>query len=162
MIETLNYGSHLPALMGCTAICGGPVLEIGSGNFSTPCLHSLCSVLGLPLTTTEMDDSWREQFTGYITPGHRVLKQTDMLLEELARQQWGLVLVDDWPDTRIDRLNLFFNSARFILLHDANFPQYDQVLKDWVRAHGCHHRMFAPKHGPHTLVVSKTQPIPEL
>jgi len=162
MIETLNYGSHLPALMGCAAICGGPVLEIGSGNFSTPCLHSLCSALGLPLTTTEMDDSWREQFTDYATPGHRVLKQTDALLGELAGQQWGLVLVDDWPDTRVDRLNLFFNSARFVLLHDANFPQYNQVLKDWVQAHACHHKMFAPKYGPHTLVVSKTHPIPEL
>lgn len=160
MIETLNYGSHLPALMACTAVCGGPVLEIGSGNFSTPCLHSLCSALNLPLVTTEIEDSWREQFMEYSTPSHKVLRQTDELLMELATQQWGLVLVDDQPDTRVDRLNMFFNSARFVLFHDANFPQFDQTLKEWVSTHQCHHRMFAPKHGPYTLVVSKTHALP--
>jgi len=160
MIETLNYGSHLPALMACTAVCGGPVLEIGCGNFSTPCLHSLCAVLGLPLVTTEFDDSWRNQFTSYITPTHQVLKQTDALLKELATRQWGLVLVDDQPQTRIDRLNMFFDSARFVLFHDFNFPDYKENLETWVSARQCYHRVYT-RVGPWTLGVSKTHPIPE-
>jgi hypothetical protein len=160
MIETLNWGSHLPPLMACTAVCDGPVLEIGSGNFSTPCLHSLCSVLGLPLVTTELEDSWREQFMQFTTPTHRVLKQTDSLLQELSTQPWGLVLVDDQADTRVNRLNMFFDTARFVLFHDCNFPEYKQVLEDWVAAHQCHHRIYT-KYGPHTLAVSKTHAIPE-
>lgn len=146
--------------MACTAVCGGPVLEIGCGHFSTTCLHSLCAVLGLPLTTTESDDSWRSQFMSYITPKHQVLKQTDALLAELATRQWGLVLVDDWPDTRVDRLNMFFDSSRFVLQHDSNFPQYDQALKDWVDTRQCYHRTYT-RVGPYTLAVSKTHPIPE-
>lgn len=160
MIETLNYGSHLPALMACTAVCEGPVLEIGSGNFSTPCLHALCAALNLPLVTTELDDSWREQFLGFATPMHSVLKQTDALLAELAQRQWGLVLVDDWPDNRIGHLNAFFDSARFVLMHDVNFPQYHQAIADWLAANPCHHRTYT-RYGPHTLAVSKTHPIPE-
>lgn len=160
MIESLNYGSHLPALMACAAVCNGPILEIGCGHFSTPCLHSLCAALKLPLVTTEMEDVWRSQFLDFASDTHSVLKQTDALLGELASRQWGLVLVDDQPDTRIDRLNLFFESARFVLFHDANFPQYDQVLKDWIAARKCYHRVYT-RVGPYTLAVSKTHPIPD-
>ncbi len=159
-IETLNYGSHLPALMACTAVCGGSVLEIGCGHFSTPCLHSLCAVLKLPLVTTELEDSWREQFVSYSTPTHQVLKQTDALLAEFAARQWGLVLVDGQPDTRVDQLNLFFNSSRFVLQHDSNFPQYKEVLEAWVAARKCYHRTYT-RVGPYTLAVSKTHPIPD-
>ncbi len=165
MIETLsggsqlNWGSHLPALMACTAVCGGSVLEIGCGHFSTPCLHSLCAVLGIPLVTTEFEDIWREQFLSYASPTHQVLKQTDALLAKLATRQWGLVLVDDQPDTRIDRLNMFFGSARFVLFHDANFPGFES-LGAWVASKQCHHRTYT-RYGPYTLAVSKTHTIPD-
>lgn len=155
----LNYGSHLPPLMACTAVCEGPVLEIGCGNFSTPCLHSLCAALNLPLVTTELEDSWRAQFESYETPRHRVLRQTDTLLEEFAKGQWGLVFVDDQPDLRISHLDLFFNSARFVLFHDFNYPGFES-LPDWIAARQCFHRIYT-RMGPHTLAVSKTHPIPD-
>lgn len=155
----LNYGSHLPALMACAAVCEGPILEIGCGHFSTPCLHALCAALGLPLVTTELDDSWREQFGDFATPMHSVLKQTDALLAELAQRQWGLVLVDDWPDARMGHLNAFFGSARFVLFHDANLPGFES-LSGWLAAHPCHHRTYT-RYGPYTLAVSKTHPIPK-
>lgn len=161
MIETLNWGSHLPALMACTAVCEGPVLEIGCGHFSTPCLHALCSALGLPLTTTEATDTWRNQFAGYATQDHRILKQTDELLHGLAWGQWGLVLVDDQAENRLGWMDLFFDRTRYLLFHDCNFPEYDQPLKKWVAERGCHHRIYT-LYGPHTLIVSKTHPIPLL
>jgi hypothetical protein len=160
MIEILNWGSHLPALMACTALCEGPVLEIGCGHFSTPCLHSICGALKLPLVTTEIEDVWREQFTSYASPTHQVFKQTDALLQEFAKQKWGLVLVDDQPQTRIERFKLFLDSARFVLFHDANIPEYQQALDALVAAQGCNHRYYT-RVGPWTLAVSKTHPIPE-
>ena len=159
MIETLNYGSHLPALIACVAVCEGPVLEIGCGHFSTPCLHSLCAALRLPLFTTEIEDSWREQFMPYHGPAHSVIKQTDALLEMYANRQWGVVLVDDQPDKRMDHLNLFFNSARFVLFHDSNYPGYEG-LADWIAARNCYNRTYT-RIGPYTLAVSKNRPIPE-
>ena len=146
--------------MACVAAGEGPVLEIGSGHFSTPCLHALCSALGHHLVTTELEDSWRAQFMDYDGPKHQVLKQTDALLQEFATQRWGVVLVDDQAHTRVDRLSMFFNSARYVLFHDANFPEYDQVLKDWVIANPCNSRYYT-RYGPFTLVVSKDHPIPD-
>lgn len=160
-IETLNWGSHLPALMACVAICDGPVLEIGCGHFSTPCLHAICSALKLPLVTLEMEDAWRNQFTDYQGPGHRVLKQTNELVREFAGQTWGLVLIDDYPDNRLSWLPLFFGSTRFVLFHDANFPQYDIPLKQWLSVNPCNHRFYT-RYGPWTLVVSREYQIPEL
>lgn len=160
MIETLNWGSHLPPLMACAAICEGPVLEIGCGHFSTPCLHAVCTARRIQLVTVELEDSWRDLFAGYQTPLHAVLKQSDALLQELCKKQWGVVLVDDVADTRINRLDMFFDSAQFVLFHDSNFDEYRDKLKAWVEAKQCFHRYYTA-YGPHTLVVSKTHPIPE-
>jgi hypothetical protein len=160
-IETLNWGSHLPALMACVAVCDGPVLEIGSGHFSTPCLHALCSALKLPLTTIETEDSWRSLFTDYETPGHRVLKQTLKLVWELAEQKWGVVLIDDFPDNRLGWLPLFFHSARYVLFHDCNFEPFEVPLRNWLAANPCNHRIYT-RYGPYTMVISKEHPIPEL
>ena len=159
-IETLNWGSHLPALMACVAVCDGPVLEIGSGHFSTPCLHAICSALELSLTTIEADDVWRNQFTGYETPGHRVLRQTNELVRELAQQRWGVVLIDDQPDNRLGWISMFFNASKYVLFHDANFPQYDIPVKEWLAANPCNHRFYT-RYGPYTLVISKEHQIPE-
>ncbi len=160
-IETLNYGSHLPALMACTAICDGPVLEIGAGNFSTPCLHAICSALGHPLVTLETEDEWRSQFIGYKSPGHRVLKQTNDLVLELAKQKWGLVLIDDFPDNRLGWLDPFFNCSKYVLFHDCNCPQYVVPIEQWLAANPCNHRFYT-KIGLWTLVISKEHQIPQL
>ena len=159
--ETLNWGSHLPALMACVAIGGGPVLEIGSGHFSTPCLHALCSALGHPLVTLEMYDEWRTQFMDYERPWHRVLKQTDEVVREFSKQRWGVVLIDDQADNRLDWLDLFFNSTEFMLFHDCNFPQYAVPTSEWLTRNPCNSRIYT-RYGPHTLVISKNHQIPEL
>lgn len=165
MIETLssdqplNYGSHLPALMACAAVCEGPVLEIGCGHFSTPCLHALCAALKLPLVTTELDDSWREQFEDFQTDNHRIIKQTPGVLAAHSWGKWGLVFIDDHPDLRIGHLNMFFDSARFLIFHDVNFPGFEEIPK-WLEERGCYHRTYT-RYGPYTLAVSKTHPIPE-
>jgi hypothetical protein len=137
------------------------VLEIGCGNFSTPCLHALCSALGHPLVTLEADDSWRSQFTGYEDAGHRILKQTNELVMEMSKQNWGVVLIDDQPDNRLGWLPLFFSAARFVLFHDANFPQYSVPTAEWLSANPCNHRFYTMV-GPWTLVISKEHQIPEL
>lgn len=161
VIETLNWGSHLPALMACVAICDGPVLEIGCGHFSTPCLHAICSALGHPLVTLEMDDKWRSQFTDYQCPGHSVLKQTDSLVRDFSKQKWGVVLIDDQADNRLGWIDLFFHCSKYVLFHDCNFPQYAVPTAQWLTLNPCNHRIYT-KYGPYTLVISKEHQIPEL
>jgi len=160
-IETLNWGSHLPALMACVAIGDGPVLELGSGHFSTPCLHAICSALGHQLVTLEEDDSWRNQFTEYESPGHSVLKQTDELVRMFAKQKWGVVLIDDQVNNRLGWLPLFFHSAKYVLFHDCGVVEYEAPLAAWLAANPCNHRFYT-KYGPCTLVISKEHPIPKM
>jgi hypothetical protein len=160
-IETLNWGSHLPALMACVAVGDGPVLEIGCGHFSTPCLHAICSALGHPLVTLEMDDGWRSKFDDYESAGHRVLKQTDEVVRKFAEQKWGVVLIDDQADNRLEWVGVFFNSARYVLFHDCNFPQYGEALNKWLAENPCNSSIYT-RYGPHTLVISKEHQIPVL
>lgn len=160
-IETLNWGSHLPALMACVAACDGPVLEIGCGHFSTPCLHALCSALGKELVTLEVHDGWRERFVGYSCGWHRVLKQTDDVVRGFGRESWGVVFIDDDADNRLGWMDVFFGRADYVLFHDCNFPCYDGPLRGWLERNPCEHRIYT-MYSPHTLVVSRKRKIPEL
>lgn len=158
--QGLDWGSHLPALIACAVAGSGPILEIGAGHFSTPCLHSICSVLNRKLVTTELEDKWRALFVDYNVGMHQVLKQTDGLLAELSKQGWDVVLIDDAADTRIDRLNMFFNSASYLLFHDCNFPNYKDALAVWLANNACNHKVYT-RYGPHTMIVSKDKNIPD-
>lgn len=158
--EGLAWGSHLPALMACVAASDGPVLEFGAGNYSTPCLRAVCSVLGRELVTVEKVDSWLDGFRNYASPGHTLLKLTPGLAEELAKRQWGVVFVDDFPDDRLGRASLFLDSAQFMLFHDANFADMKPGHDAFLAAHECNHFVYT-LYGPHTLIISKTREIPK-
>jgi len=97
----------------------------------------------------------------YDGPMHSVQKQTDKLLHEYSKQHWGVVLIDDQADNRLSWISLFFNSARYVLFHDSNFPQYKQALDDWLVSNPCNSRVYT-RYGPYTLVISKEHQIPVL
>jgi hypothetical protein len=157
--EGLAWGSHLPALLACVAASKGPVLEFGSGNYSTPCLRAVCEVLGRELVTVEKVDSWRAQFEIYQHPLHRVLKLTPGLAESLSQQQWGVVFVDDAADDRHARADLFYNTAEFMVFHDYNFDDMKPGFDKWLAENECHHFVYTLC-GPYTLLVSKNREIP--
>lgn len=160
--QGLAWGSHLPALMACVAASEGPVLEFGSGHYSTPCLHALCAVLGRELVTVEPYDAWRELFECYASPTHRVMKLTEGLDRELAKRQWGVVFVDDAADARTARAEIFYRSAQFMLFHDYNFPDQKPALDTWLANNPCQSFIYQPPslEVPQTLIVSKGFPIP--
>lgn len=157
--EGLAWGSHLPALMACVAASSGPVLEFGAGNYSTPCLRAVCSVMGRELVTVEKVDSWMDGFVAYASPTHSLLKLTPGLAESLAKRQWGVVFIDDFPDDRHARASMFFDSAQFMLFHDYNFPDMKPAFDAWLAGRECNHFVYTLC-GPHTLIVSKTRQIP--
>lgn len=161
--QGLSWGSHIPALIACTAASTGPVLEFGSGNYSTPCLHALCAVQGRELVTVEPEDAWREKFECYASPSHKVLKLVDGLAEELAKQQWGVVFVDDALDVRAGRAPMFFQNAQFMVFHDYQLPGHEQLLDApldaWMEEVGCRRYTYSV-YGPRTLIISKDHEIP--
>lgn len=154
-----DWGSHLPALMACIAASEGPVLEIGAGHFSTPCLHALCSTLKRQLVTTEVEDLWRMEFMNYANDWHQIMRQTEEKLQQLSQQQWGVVFVDDLASTRANRAELFYDSAQFMVFHDYNFPQFRPELDAWIAGKNCKTYVYK-QYAPHTLIVSKNTDIP--
>ncbi len=56
------YGTHMACLIAAVINTTGPVLELGSGHYSTPLLHVLCSPHdGKParlLVSTETELNW--------------------------------------------------------------------------------------------------------
>jgi len=156
---SMDWGSHLPALVACVAACDGPVLEIGAGHHSTPVLHSLCAVLGKQLVTVEAEDLWREVFADYATDGHKILKQTDELLVALASEKWGVVFVDDLKGPRDDRARMFCRSSQFMVFHDYSMPFFGEPLDAWLGSEKFNSFVYR-RYDPHTLVVSAGSDIP--
>ena len=146
--------------MACVVHSKGPVLEIGVGHYSTPCLHAVCEVLGRNLVSVEANPEWLAQFTHYTTDRHKLDRQTDATLDELAMLRWGVVFVDDLGgETRVKRLEKFFNSADYMLFHDYQFPQIKEDLDRWLEGKHRFTRVY-DNYQPHTLIVSKDYPIP--
>lgn len=161
MIE--GMGSHLPPLLAAiSATPGLPVLEIGAGRYSTPCIHSVAVPAGRKVTTIETVAKWMANFTYLAGPLHEFLPQTDDLIDELAKQRWGAVFVDDMGGhLRIKRLASFFDTADFIVMHDYDYPATKESLDGWLE-NVPHQKLVYTLYHPHTLVVSKNRSMGDL
>lgn len=110
----------------------GPVMELGSGFFSTPLLHWLC--LGRKLVTYESDPEFYNFAKKFRSRNHGVLlvKTFDEIDFDT---HWSVALVDHSPKRplrRGDDIIKLKNSVDYIILHDSE-PQeekhygYDRV-----------------------------------
>jgi hypothetical protein len=67
-----NRGSHLPVLMKLFSLTSGPILELGSGMYSTPYLHWACFPTKRRLITYEDNPDWTEFVKQFETDFHSV------------------------------------------------------------------------------------------
>ena len=117
---SLNYFTHLPALMRALALTDGPVLELGMGLFSTPYLHYACKLAGRPLVSYENDAGWAAIFKPYQSAGHSICVVDDWSRGDFVRG-WSVVLVDHSPsERRVTEIRSLANLARIIVAHDSN------------------------------------------
>lgn len=118
-----DYGSHFPILAAAVARTKGPVLELGSGDWSTPMLHYMCKAQGRYLLTADNNLEWLRKFSAYATPGTHELQhvadwaQWDMIE---AVGQWGVAFVDCAPgEARHQLIRRLAGRAHFIVAHDS-------------------------------------------
>lgn len=117
-----KYGSHLVPLLGALANTSGPVLECGTGLFSTPILHTLCAPTRRRLVSLETDGAWMEKFVELRRPWHEVTLIDDWAktLTQRPEPEWAVVLVDNNPhESRQDVLTVLANKAIVLVLHDS-------------------------------------------
>lgn len=112
-----NWTSHMPLLIKLVERTEGPILEIGSGPYSTPILHWLCSFTGRKLVTYENVESYYKFAKQFQSKYHsiRFIKDWD----ELPVLKYSIVMIDHEPSERrvvdIER----FKDSDYLIVHDT-------------------------------------------
>jgi len=119
-VKTQPYrGSHLPALIHLFQITTGPILELGSGMYSTCFLHWACHPHSRPLYTYDGQAEWMPFAEQFRTDWHRVELVTDWPSLDLSGP-WSIALVDhDGPGVVRGQELRRLQHAEYVVCHDA-------------------------------------------
>lgn len=148
-----QWGSHLPVLIRAMELTNGPVLELGSGLYSTPFLHWECLRKGRRLVTLESEEDWFRLVEQYKTEWHDVKFVRDWDKEDVD-YKWSVVLVDHVGERRGKDM-LRIRGAQIIVVHDAEgkyLKEYgiEKASKEFVW------KWRYKEARPFTMVVSNT------
>ncbi len=116
------YSTHLPALKNAVKKLGGPVLELGSGHYSTPGIREITN----DVTTIETIKSWAENmqrsFDGII-----YLEDFKTEMSPYLEMAWNVVFVDldtieqrTWVTPLLD--------AKCIVCHDTENDYWRETI----------------------------------
>ncbi len=150
-----GWSSFIPTLLKAVQNTEGPILELGSGLFSTPLLHWICEENSRILITYENSEGYYRFARKFRTTTHQV----SWVFEKdwLDKIKWSVVFIDNGiskKDARRrgdDALSLK-NSAEYIILHDTQFRDDDAYGYDtmWKEFKYIYHANVSPR----TSVVS--------
>jgi len=118
---SLNYASHLSALIKAVLATDGDVLELGMGFFSTPVLHHLCILGKRKLVSYDNIDKYViwARYYGYEGKYHKI-HYVDNWDKAKIEKPWDVVLVDHSPnERRIIEIRRLAKYAKYIVIHDA-------------------------------------------
>jgi len=142
ILKEVNVGkahtTHMPMLIKTVQMSEGPILELGSGIFSTPLLHWLCSEHSRRLDTYESHPDYYAFAKRFQSRYHSIHLTKDWQDIDM-RKHWGVVLIDHAPEERrgIDAIRLK-NNADYIVLHDSELEKkygYDKIWEHFKYIH---------------------------
>ena len=141
-----GWSSHLPILIKVLMITDGPVLELGSGLFSTPVMYWLCKSQNREFVSYENYKEYFELVKNFNKRKQKVLLIKNWDEAKIEGTHWSLALVDHAPArrrrTEVKRLA---HTANFVVVHDTE-PESDKWYKyagpfalykyryDWTKA----------------------------
>lgn len=152
----MGWSSFFPILIKAVQNTDGPVLELGSGLFSTPLLHWLCAKQGRKLVTyTDQQEDYKFA-RKFRTETHEVNFVTDWDKAEFDKTKWSVVLVDHTDKRRAKDAIRLKNSAQYIILHDTQEKSWQQFgyQKLWSKFKNIYHWKDGLPNLPRTSVVS--------
>lgn len=154
------FSTHIPILLACLRKTEGPILELGSGWFSTPVLSAFAT--GRFVRTVEANPEWYSrimQIAGYqpiTNHRHQVLFAPNYDDAPIDDHDWGIVLLDHEPPARrgVDAERLR-GKCRLMIGHDSEHPAYgyDEVFGRF------RYRYTYSRAVPWTTVVSDIDPL---
>ncbi len=142
------YATHLPHLIRAVLMTGGPVLELGMGDYSTPILLELCRK-GRRLRSVDNDHTWHEKYA----PQFSSDKNESFLLEDWRGLPdwgfaWSVIFVDlHPPEMRRTVLDKVWDRGDIIIAHDSEALDFD-----WTRLK--YHQEYPSLEGPRTMMAS--------
>lgn len=162
---TEGYGTHRRLLKWAIDHSTGPILELGTGQYSTPIISNAVSS-GRTAVSYEDDREWlainKEQYGcqnhwfGSPPPVPGYPSWPDWNLIPYRNHQWGVVLIDNRPSSaRVLALIAVAHHAEFVVVHDTEQPlyYYDNALTLY------RHVYTDQTVVPHTTIASNTREI---
>jgi len=144
------YTTHIPVLIKAIQTSDGPVMELGSGLFSTPLMHWLCAEKRRKLVTYESVPEYYEFAKQFRSRNHHI-RLIDSWDKIDTQTHWSVVLIDHIKERRaIDAIRLK-DTVDYIILHDSGGEKvygYDKVYPHFKHIY---HWKFCT---PWTTVVS--------
>ncbi|MBN1168259.1 hypothetical protein JXA63_00055 [Candidatus Woesebacteria bacterium] len=149
------WTTHIPMLIKAVQITDGPVLEIGSGPFSTPLLHWLLAEANRKLVTYESDKEYFNAAQRFKSRSHSIRFVENWDKVDFGKNHWSVCLIDHEIERRQIESVRLKNIVDFFVLHDTNHPDYgyDNV---WPHFKHIHHWKYCR---PWTSVVSNFKSI---
>lgn len=156
-------GSHIPILCKAFENCEGPILEMGTGLYSTAILDMVCRHTGRRVYSLENDPIWYEQaHAKYQSDYHDVVFISDWNDADIDNAQWGLVLIDHRPANRRHRdMIRLKDNAHYILAHDSELKDHRAYRYDKAYPH-FKYRYDYKDTLPNTVVLSNFSDLKEL
>lgn len=124
----METSTHFPILVKVVQMTDGPILEMGSGLFSTPLLHWLCFDKKRKLITCEAYQHYLEFANRFKTEWHEVTYVKPQK-QAFFNDKFSVVFIDHSPKKPLTRGGdaLQFNdTAEYIVLHDAGVDAHDK------------------------------------
>lgn len=139
-----TFFTHQPVLQHFTKDNRKPILELGSGDGSTPYLHALACLHKVKLTTLDNDEKWLSNYThlrGEYHALHALPQKCGasvwvdrMRSMGLSNQKWGVVFIDQHPwAARVAAIEMFKTQADWIIVHDADYFPEQNLLGTCIR-----------------------------
>lgn len=116
--ETSTY---MPMLIKTVQMTDGPVMELGSGLFSTPLLHWLCQEDQRKVVSYENDPEFYKFSGKFRSKNHKVILIQDWKDIDV-KTHWSVVLIDHSPKRPLRRgmdIIRLKNNADYIIIHDT-------------------------------------------
>lgn len=153
-MSDFRYGSHLPVMLQAILKYGGPVLELGSGKYSTPFLHWVCFDKQIPLLTVENNRKYYQlnRRLGYLSHKVKFINSWDDLDYSV---NWKIALIDHSPARRrIIEIQELVNTEIFVV-HDTQ-PGAEKNYGYYEIFDNYRYRFDYTKLRQHTTVLSNT------
>lgn len=154
------FATHIPVLLACLRHTSGPILELGSGWFSTPIVSAFA--VGRLARTIEADRNWYPHLAAICAHqpatqhAHQVVLVPDYDHAPIDDQHWSVVLLDHEPPARrgID-LERLIGKSELVIAHDSQHEAYGyRPLFERFKYRYDHTRLM-----PWTTVVSDLDPL---